>query len=173
MMNLSICWAWAGYIPWRGRAHMRLKVFTDYSLRMLLFLATKPGRLATIAEIAVAFNISESHLTKVSHELGKAGILANIRGKRGGLKLAKAASEINVGDVVRLTEGSPHAAECFEIDGACCIARVCALRAVLDEAVAAFYAVLDRYTLEDLVRNRGVLSRMLGIDQHGVRIRAG
>ena len=98
---------------------MRLKIFTDYSLRMLIFLASKPDRRGTIAEIAVAFDISESHLTKVSHELGKVGILANIRGKGGGLKLAKEPCEINVGHIVRITEGQARAAECFEMDGAC------------------------------------------------------
>ena len=142
---------------------MRLKVFTDYSLRMLIFLASKPARRATIAEIAAAFGISESHLAKVSHRLGKAGILANIRGKGGGLRLAREPRDIRVGAIVRLTEGLAHAAECFETDNTCCIAPVCGLRFVLDDAVAAFYAVLD-----DLTHNRRMLSQVLGTDQeHG------
>jgi len=141
---------------------MRLKIFTDYSLRMLIFLASKPDRRGTIAEIAVAFDISESHLTKVSHELGKVGILANIRGKGGGLKLAKEPREINVGLIVRITEGQARAAECFETDGACRLFPVCGLRPLLDDAVAAFYAVLDRHTLEDITGNRRAISEMLG-----------
>jgi Rrf2 family transcriptional regulator, nitric oxide-sensitive transcriptional repressor len=142
---------------------MRLKNFTDYSLRLLMFLAARPQRRATIAEIANAFDISENHLMKVSHALGKAGVLANVRGKGGGLELAMAPKAINVGRVVRLTEGPPHPAECFDSAGACPIMRVCHLRAVLDDAVQAFYAVLDRYTLEDITRNRSALSRMLAL----------
>lgn len=142
---------------------MRLKTFTDYSLRVLIFLAAAPQRRATIAEIADAFDISENHLMKVSHALGKAGVLANVRGKGGGLVLAMAPKEIRVGHVVRITEGAPHPAECFAPGYTCCIARACKLRGVLGEAVQAFYAVLDRYTLEDIARNRNVLSRALAL----------
>ena len=121
---------------------MRLKTFTDYSLRLLIFLAATPQRRATIAEIADAFDISEAHLMKVSHTLGKAGVLANVRGKGGGLKLAMAPAAINLGYIVRLTEGVPRPAACFEGAGACRIERVCILRSVLDDAVTAFYACL-------------------------------
>ena len=92
---------------------MRLTNFTDYSLRVLMFLAATQRR-ATIAEIADVFGISENHLMKVSHVLGKAGVLANVRGKGGGLELAMAPKAINVGYIVRLTEGAPHLAECFD-----------------------------------------------------------
>ena len=142
---------------------MRLKKFTDYSLRVLIFLAARPRQRATIAEIANAFDISENHLMKVSHTLGKAGVLANIRGKGGGLELAMPPKAINVGHVVRLTEGALHPAECFSTTGTCRIVRACYLRTVLDDAAQAFYAVLDRYTLEDIVRNRNALSRMLAL----------
>jgi Rrf2 family transcriptional regulator, nitric oxide-sensitive transcriptional repressor len=140
---------------------MRLKTFTDYSLRVLIFLAARPQRRATIAEIADAFGISESHLMKVSHALGKSGLLANVRGKGGGLELAMAPNAINLGEVVRITEGAPHPAECFSAHNTCCIVRACKLRLVLEDAVEAFYAVLDRYTLEDIARNRNVLSAIL------------
>ena len=140
---------------------MRLKTFTDYSLRVLIFLAARPQRRSTIAEIANAFDISENHLMKVSHALGKAGVLANVRGKGGGLELAMAPKAINVGHVVRITEGAPHLVECLHGAGACRILRACSLRSVLDDAAQAFYAVLDRYTLEDIALNRSVLSRML------------
>jgi len=142
---------------------MRLKTFTDYSLRVLIFLAARPQRRATIAEIANAFDISENHLMKVSYALGKVGVLANVRGKGGGLELAMAPKAINVGYVVRITEGAPHPAVCFDGTGACCIVRACYLRSVLDDAVQAFYAVLDRYTLEDIARNRNVLSKILAL----------
>jgi len=142
---------------------MRLKTFTDYSLRVLIFLAARPQRRATIAEIADAFDISENHLMKVSHALGKAGLLANVRGKGGGLELAMTPKAINVGNVVRITEGAPHPAECFSAHNTCCIVRACKLRTVLDDAVQAFYAVLDCYTLEDIAQNRKVLSRVLAL----------
>ena len=142
---------------------MRLKTFTDYSLRVLIYLAARPQRRATIAEIAEAFDISENHLMKVSHALGQAGLLANVRGRGGGLELAMTPRAINVGNVVRITEGPPHPAECFSAHNTCCIVRACKLRTVLDDAVQAFYAVLDRYTLEDIARNRKALSSVLAL----------
>ena len=141
---------------------MRLTTFTDYSLRVLIFLAMDPDRRATIREIAQAFGISENHLMKVAHLLGKAGVLANVRGKGGGLELARAPRAINIGRVVRATEGRPMPAACFSgEEGACVLTPICRLRDVLREAVKTFYGVLDRYTLEDLVRNRVALSETL------------
>ena len=144
---------------------MKLTSFTDYSLRVLIYLACEPGRRATIAEIATAFEVSENHLTKVVHFLGQAGWLATVRGKGGGMQLAREAGTIVVGEVVRQTEGADMPAECFDRDGGntCTIARVCRLHGVLQEAADAFHAVLDRYTLADLVHNRTTLSRMLFI----------
>ena len=141
---------------------MKLTAFTDYSPRVLIHLAAEPGRRATIAEIAAAFGASENHLTKVVHFLGKQGWLANVRGKGGGLGLALAAEQIVIGDVVRATEGEAMPAECFgDAPDHCSIARICRLRGVLKEAVQAFQAVLDRYTLADLVHNRAALSKVL------------
>ncbi|VTU36192.1 HTH-type transcriptional repressor NsrR [Variovorax sp. PBS-H4] len=144
---------------------MKLTAFTDYSLRMLIYLAAQPGRRATIAEIASSFGVSEHHLTKVAHALGKQGCLANVRGKGGGLSLARAPASINIGEVVRFTEASTIA-ECFgEGGGECRITGLCRLRGVLDEAVAAFHAVLHRYTLADLVGNREALSAIFFADR--------
>jgi Rrf2 family nitric oxide-sensitive transcriptional repressor len=141
---------------------MRLTAFTDYSLRVLIYLAAQPGQRATIAEVAEAFGVKENHLTKVVHFLGRAGLLSNVRGKGGGLDLARPPAQIVVGQVVRQTEGAAMPAECFAEDhGHCRITRLCRLRGVLGEAVDAFYAALDRYTLADLVRNRQALSRVL------------
>jgi len=141
---------------------MKLTTFTDYSLRVLIFLAAEPERRATIGEVAASFEVSEHHLTKVVHFLGKNGWLANVRGKGGGLRLALAPAQIVIGEVVRQTEGADHLAECFETDhGGCAIVRICRLRGVLGEAVEAFYAVLDRYTLADLVHNRSALAKVL------------
>jgi Rrf2 family nitric oxide-sensitive transcriptional repressor len=147
---------------------MKLTAFTDYALRVLIYLAAADGRRATIAQIAQAYGVSENHLVKVVHFLGKQGWLANVRGKGGGLELAMPPELIPVGDVVRQTEGQVVAAECFgEHAGDCCIAPACHLRGVLGEAVAAFYAVLDRHTLADIVDNREQLSRMLFVQQAG------
>jgi Rrf2 family nitric oxide-sensitive transcriptional repressor len=149
---------------------MRLTTFTDYSLRVLIYLAIRPERRATIAEIAAAFEVSESHLMKVVHFLGKHGFLANVRGKGGGLALARSPAEINVGEVVRLTEADTAPAECFDRDhNTCVITPVCQLRTVLTEAVKAFNAVLDRHTLADLVSERRGLSRILSIPVEAIR----
>ncbi len=141
---------------------MKLTGFTDYSLRVLIYLAAQPGRRATVAEIASVFEVSENHLTKVVHFLGKNGWLANVRGKGGGLGLAQEPQDIVIGQVVRHTEGIDMPAECFgEGHGHCRIEHICQLRGVLQEAVEAFYAVLDHYTLADLAHNRKALSRVL------------
>lgn len=143
---------------------MRLTVFTDYSLRVLIYLAIRPERRSTIAEIAAAFGVSESHLMKVVHFLGKHGFLANVRGKGGGLMLGRPAEAINVGEVVRLTEADSLAAECFDRENnTCVITPACQLRKVLNEAIEAFHAVLAGYTLSDLVCQRRNLSRLLSI----------
>lgn len=141
---------------------MRLTAFTDYALRVLIYLAAEPGRRATVAEIADRFDLKLNHLTKVVHFLGRQGLLANVRGKGGGIELARDAGQIVIGEVVRQTEGTALPAECFSADGGHCpITRLCALRGVLDEAVQAFYRVLDTYTLADLVRNRRALAQVL------------
>jgi Rrf2 family nitric oxide-sensitive transcriptional repressor len=141
---------------------MKLTAFTDYSLRVLIYLAADTARRATIAEIAEAFSISESHLVKVVHFLGKRGWIETVRGKGGGLFLAMPPERINVGRVVRDTEGAALPAECFSEDGGqCVIDGICRLKGVLGEAVQAFYAVLDRYTLDDISRNRQTLGKVL------------
>ena len=141
---------------------MRLTAFTDFSLRVLMYLGLQEGRLATVPEVAKAFSISEHHLTKVVHFLGKEGLLRTTRGKGGGLALALKPREIRVGDVVRRTEGATIAAECFEPEGgSCCLVPACRLQGVLAEAFESFYKVLDRYTLADLVKNRDDLVALL------------
>ncbi len=149
---------------------MKLTSFTDYSLRVLIYLAAVPDRRATIAEIAEAFGASQNHLMKVVHFLGQQGWLANVRGKGGGLELGMAANNIVVGQVIRATEGADLPAECFGLEpDNCAIARVCRLRAVLKEALNAFYAVLDEYTLADLVHNSAMLAKVLNIQPLALR----
>ena len=140
---------------------MRLTYFTDYSLRVLIYTATAPDGRATIGEIAHAFQISENHLTKVVHFLGKEGLLQNVRGRGGGLRLAVPPAEINVGDVVRKTESDDVPAECFGPDNHCTLTGRCKLEGVLAEAIDAFHAVLARYTLADLVKNRAMIQKVL------------
>ena len=143
---------------------MRLTSFTDYSLRVLMYLATDPDRRATIAEIATTFDISRNHLMKVVQFLGQEGWLENVRGRTGGIELARAPEDINIGGVVRATEGDPLPAECFDRQhNTCAIVRACRLKGVLAEAVDAFNSVLDQYTLADLVTNRGSLARLLSL----------
>jgi len=141
---------------------MKLTSFTDYSLRVLIYLAAQPERRATIAEIARTFEISESHLTKVVHFLSQQGWLITIRGKGGGMGLGMPAAEIGIGQVVRATEGPDVPAACFGAQpDSCVITDACRLKALLKKAAEAFHAVLDEYTLADLVRNRTVLAQIL------------
>ena len=153
---------------------MKLTTFTDYSLRVLIYLAVQPEQRATIAQIAAAFVVSENHLVKVVHFLGKQGWLNNVRGKGGGMQLGRAAQDIVVGDVVRSTEGVGPLAECFgEHGGDCSIAPQCRLRDVLEEGVSAFYEVLDRHTLADLVQNRQELAKVLFFERRPELMRPG
>jgi Rrf2 family nitric oxide-sensitive transcriptional repressor len=152
---------------------MKLTAFTDYSLRVLMFLAADPERRATIADISAAFAISQNHLTKVVHFLGKQGWVSTVRGKGGGLLLAKPAHAIRVGDVVRDTEGTARPAECFSPQGSdCAIIECCRLQAALAEAVKGFYDVLDRYTLADIARNRKALAEILHFHHRAPSARA-
>ncbi len=143
---------------------MKLTSFTDYSLRVLIYLAADRTRRATVAEIAQAYGVSENHLVKVVHFLGTQGWIETVRGRGGGITLAMAPEAIGIGQVVRGTEGAVLPAECFsEGGGHCAIDGHCRLKAVLGEAVAAFYTVLDRYTLADITRNPQRLARVLQI----------
>jgi Rrf2 family nitric oxide-sensitive transcriptional repressor len=143
---------------------MRLTAYTDYTLRTLMYLAVNADRLATIAEIARTYRISETHLMKVVHQLGVAGDIETIRGRNGGLRLGRPASAINLGSVVRRTEEDMDLVACFDGSATCAISEICVLQAVLHEALGAFLAVLDRFTLADLVAPRANLARLLGID---------
>jgi Rrf2 family nitric oxide-sensitive transcriptional repressor len=129
---------------------MKLTLYTDYALRALMHLAAKPERLASISEISSTYRISHNHLTKVVHDLRKAGFIDAVRGRSGGVRLAQPASEITVGAVVRHTEGGFDLVDC----GSCVIAPACALTAALHRALAAFMDVLDGYSLADLVEER-------------------
>ena len=130
---------------------MRLTRYTDYSLRVLMYAGARGDRVSTIAEIARAYGISRDHLMKVVQELGRAGYLRNVRGRFGGILLARPAAEIVVGEVVRRTEADFELVEC----GSCVIAPACGVTGALREALDAFMSVLDGYTLDDLLTRRG------------------
>lgn len=125
---------------------MKLTRYTDYALRVLMHLAARPDRLASIAEVARAYGISENHLMKVVQDLGREGFLTTIRGRGGGIRLAREPASISVGDVVRATEDDCTLADC----SGCSLAGTCRLAGVLAEARRAFFAALDRYTIADV-----------------------
>lgn len=146
---------------------MRLTRYTDYSLRTLIYLGLHEPQQSSIAEIARAYGISESHLTKVVHQMGRSGFIQTSRGRGGGLRLGKPAAEITVGAVVRETEEDLALVECFA-GGSCAISAPCRLRRVLGEALAAFLAVLDHYTLADLIEESSgaEIAALLGLPLH-------
>jgi Rrf2 family nitric oxide-sensitive transcriptional repressor len=142
---------------------MRLTSFTDYTLRVLIYLGThqREERLATIGDIAHAYGISENHLMKVVHHLSRQGYVETVRGKGGGMRLARAPEHINVGDVVRGAEEDLALVQCFQQDGRPCpIESACTLIGLLERALGAFFEVLDRYTLADLLKPQPQLLRI-------------
>jgi Rrf2 family nitric oxide-sensitive transcriptional repressor len=130
---------------------MRLTNFSDYALRILMYAATKGDRLITIEETAQVYGISRAHLMKVANQLTRAGYMKAVRGRAGGLALAKRPEKIRLGGVLRATEPDFALVECFTIDNQCVITPRCRLRRALTEALAAFLATLDGYTLADLI----------------------
>jgi Rrf2 family nitric oxide-sensitive transcriptional repressor len=142
---------------------MRLTTYTDYSLRTLMYLAVKPESLATIADISVAYGISDNHLKKVVHQLGQAGFIETVRGRQGGLRLARPAEQISLGAVIRQMEPDLEIAPCFAGKSACAIVPCCLLQRALKEALEAFFAVLNGYSLADLVQSRRQFAALLGI----------
>lgn len=144
---------------------MRITRYTDYSLRVLMYVALKGDTLSTIAEIAAAYGISKNHLMKVVQELAAKGYLQAIRGKNGGMRLSRAPEEINVGTLVRDTEQDLELVECFGNRSTCVITPACELKRVLAKALNAFFSTLDHYTLADLLpeASHPDLIQLLGI----------
>lgn len=141
---------------------MKLTTFSDYTLRVLMYLATERDRRATIPEIAAAYDISANHLMKVVHQLAKSGVVESVRGKGGGIRLARDPAAIRLGEVIRRSEGPAAIVECLsDPPGPCRIAPACRLIGVLEEGFAALYATLDRYTLDDLVAHPRPLQALL------------
>ncbi len=133
---------------------MRLTRFTDNALRCLIFLGLNADDTPTVAEVATRMHMSEDHLTKVVQRLAQRGYVQTVRGRNGGVRLAKAPGEIRVGDVVRDCEEDFSIVPCFADPENCPISVTCSLAPICDEALAAFLAVMDRYTLADLLKSR-------------------
>ncbi|MEK5036822.1 RrF2 family transcriptional regulator [Sporosarcina sp. FSL K6-3457] len=142
---------------------MRLTMYTDFSLRVLIYLGTKgTEEKATVQEISDIYGISKNHLTKVAHELGKMGLIETTRGRGGGIRLNVAPEMINVGELVRKTEDDFHLVECFNSESnSCILSPACRLKGALREALAAYFTVLDGYTIADFIVNKDELSDIL------------
>ena len=129
---------------------MKLSLFSDYSLRVLMYGALK-GEVFSLEEVTTAYGISKHHLARVVHNLARLGYLRTQRGRGGGIQLARPAGGIRIGALVRETEDQPVFVECFDpATNSCPIIGSCRLKGILAEAVNSFYGSLDRYTLEDL-----------------------
>ena len=142
---------------------MRLTLWTDYALRTLIYVGANGGRLSTIAEIAEKFDISKTHLMKVVNRLGRQGYIETIRGRGGGMRLARSPAEICVGAVVRETEDDLAVMGCLAETGFCRIEGCCVLRRALHEATLAFLHILNGYTLADLLVPGAQLAHSLGL----------
>lgn len=144
---------------------MRLTHYTDYALRVLIYLAVDPAPPATISGIAERYRIARPHVVKVVHRLGQLGYIHTQRGRHGGLTLARPPESIVIGEVVRHMETNLQLVECFDQGGSCVISPSCTLRQLLAEALENFLAVLDRHTLADLSQPRAPLQNLLGLQQ--------
>jgi Rrf2 family nitric oxide-sensitive transcriptional repressor len=134
---------------------MRLTRQTDYSLRLLIYLALAEGRLVTIAEVAENFQVSRNHLMKIANQLSNLGYLESLRGKGGGIRLARTPAQVRLGQLVRATEPPQPLVDCH--NPPCPIAGNCGLVGVLNQAQLAFLASLDQYSLADVISNRDQL----------------
>lgn len=141
---------------------MRHTLYSDYALRMLMYLAVHPERLCTIEEIANAHGISRNHLMKLAYDLGQAGFVRTVRGRSGGLALGRPPEAINIGELMRHTEEDFLLVECFDVArNRCAIAPRCRMRGIFFEALRAYLAVLDGYSLADVAADPASLRRFL------------
>lgn len=144
---------------------MRVTRYTDYSLRVLMYVALKGDDLSTIGEIAEAYSISKNHLMKVVNQLANDGYIQAIRGKNGGMRLQRPANEINIGELVRNTEQELALVECFGAENTCVITPACELKKILAISLEAFFSSLDQFTLNDLlpIKNQNNMINILGL----------
>jgi Rrf2 family iron-responsive transcriptional regulator len=143
---------------------MRLTRQTNYAIRLLMYCAANEGRLSRVSEVAAAYTVSELFLFKILQPLVEAKLVETVRGRNGGVRLAKPATDISLFDVVRVTEESFAMAECFENDATeCPLIDSCGLNAALRKALGAFFEVLEGYSIDDLVKARPSMRDLLGI----------
>lgn len=131
--------------------NMHITRYTDYSLRVLIYLAINQEKISTISDIATSYDISKNHLMKIVQQLNQRGYVLATRGKNGGLKLNQPAADINIGSLVREIEDKNKLVECFGEDNKCVITPSCQLKQVFAEAQDNFFKTLDAYTLQDLL----------------------
>lgn len=149
---------------------MKLTLHTDYALRMLIFLAVHEGRPSTVSDVASTYGLSRNHLLKVALNLGRLGYVKTMRGRSGGVALALAPKDINVGAVVRAMEDDFALVECLRPDGGCCIITpACRLKGIVRKATDAFLEVFDAYTLDDLIGNGALLKELLVLSGNSAR----
>jgi len=146
---------------------MKFTHFTDYSLRTLIYLGAQQSTLVRISDVSKSYGISQSHLTKVVHQLANRGYIQTTRGKGGGIRLARLPQLINIGDVVRDMEDNIDLVECFNAKNQSCpLLHACILKSVLMEARKNFFDTLDRYTLADLLTNQSSLRKKLDLPEN-------
>lgn len=143
---------------------MRLTRQTNYAIRILMYCAANEGRLSRVPEIAAAYTVSELFLFKILQPLVENGFVITVRGRNGGVRLGKPATDITLFDVVRVTEDNFTMAECFENNAAeCPLIDSCSLNEALRNALGAFFQVLESYSIDDLVKSRPSMRDLLGI----------
>ncbi|CAI07746.1 predicted transcriptional regulator [Aromatoleum aromaticum EbN1] len=150
---------------------MKLTDYTDYTLRTLIFLGLHRNEQVTIQQIADGYDISKNHLMKIIHRLSLDGLVETTRGRSGGVRLRKPPDEINIGQVVRAAEQEFALVECFSrVNNRCVLSPVCELQATFRDALEAFFAVLDKRTLADILRNAEEVRPYIRL--RGVTVRA-
>jgi len=143
---------------------MRMTLHTDYALRMLIYLATSKDDPSTVNDVAERYGLSRNHLLKVALNLKNMGLVTTTRGRSGGIRLALAPERINIGALVRQVEDDFALVECMKPDGGHCrISPACRLKGVVREALDAYLAVFDKYSLADLISNDAALRALLDI----------
>lgn len=147
---------------------MRMTQFSNFAIRVLMYAGLNESRPSAAPEMARAYNVSYDHLKKAAAELCRLGYLTTVRGRAGGFRLAKRPEDICIGEVIRQTEGNVILVECFDpATNGCPLLNVCQLRIALQEALQAFFAALDRYTLADLIRRPDQITALLGLEPRG------
>jgi len=149
---------------------MHLTRYSDYALRTMIYLGINPDRTCTIPEISSRYDISQNHLMKIVHHLGKEGMIETVRGRGGGMRLACDPNTTTVGDIIRITEDDLNIVECFDAaTNQCQISSACVLQSALSRALGAFMATLDDFTLAQIIAPERELAALLGLERENRR----